>query len=67
MHEPLVTEFRTPQPPMQHTTHLLGCEANFRDGAVEDHELRLEEDVAVDGEPDAGVRLDATEAACKEC
>jgi hypothetical protein len=31
---------------------------------VEDDELRLEEDVAVDGEADAGVGLDAAEACC---
>ena len=43
----------------------LGSEAELGHVAVEDDELRLEEDVAVDGEPDAGVGLDATEASCE--
>jgi len=36
-----------------------------RAGALEDDELGLEEDVAVDGEADASVRLDTTEAGCR--
>ena len=44
----------------------LGSKAELgRAGHVEDNELRLEEDVAVDGEPNAGVGLDTTEAGCE--
>ena len=32
---------------------------------VKDDVLALEEDVAVDSEPDASIRLDATEAFCR--
>ena len=43
----------------------LGSKAELRRaGHVEDNELRLEEDVAVDGESDSGVGLDTTEAGC---
>ena len=35
-----------------------------RAGALEDDKLRLEEDIAVDGEADAGVGLDTAEAGC---
>ena len=43
----------------------LGSKAELgRARHVEDNELRLEEDVAVDGESDACVGLDTTEAGC---
>ena len=44
----------------------LGSKAELgRARHVEDDELRLEEDVAVDGEANAGVGLDTTEAGCE--
>ena len=43
----------------------LGSKAELgRAGHVEDNELRLEEDVAVDGESNACVGLDTAEAGC---
>lgn len=44
----------------------LGSKSELRRaGAIENNELRLEEDVAINGEPDAGVGLDTTEASCR--
>lgn len=35
-------------------------------GSVENYELALEEDIAEDGEANAGIRLNAPEALCKQ-
>ena len=46
----------------------LGCKPELRRaGPVEHHELALEEDVAKDGEANAGIGLDAPEALCEIC
>lgn len=43
------------------------CETQLQWRALEDDELRLEEDVSEDGEADAGIALDATEADYRLC
>ena len=50
-----------PETPLS-LAHTRGESQLRRAGALEDDELGLEEDVAVDGEADAGVGLDATKA-----
>ena len=45
----------------------LGCEPElWATGSVENHELTFEEDVAEDGEANAGIRLNTTKALCKD-